>query len=244
MSHQNNLRAALDIAAAVCVTVASIAVVWSLATNRLNGGVAGIGSSTLTPVQNVENLRLQTQMKQVHGLINTTARLVLVEIADFECPYCRKHALETFPRIKRDLLDTNRLAYAFMNFPLENIHSRALAAAQAAACAEQQGKFWDMHKWLFSTPVNLASENMNAGIRALQIDQHSFERCVQGVTPGLRQEIAELRRLGVTSTPTFLLGERTTEGVIAVKRRIAGAVAYDVIKTAIEEVDRSLSARR
>ncbi|PYR49461.1 MAG: hypothetical protein DMF95_12325 [Acidobacteria bacterium] len=76
---------------------------------------------------------------------NVTARVALVEFSDYECPFCGRYATQSFPEVEREYIDTGKIQYAFIDFPLESIHPQAVKAAEAALCAGDQGIYWDMH---------------------------------------------------------------------------------------------------
>src|SRR5512144_2213195 len=96
---------------------------------------------------------IATQNPKAHvTLVTNTARVgqpVIIEVSDFQCPFCRRFATETLPQVKKDLLDSNTVAYGFINLPLESIHPDAMTAAKSLACARNQKRFWEMHAWLF-----------------------------------------------------------------------------------------------
>src|SRR5919205_3448630 len=72
------------------------------------------------------------------------AKLWVVEVSDFQCPYCKRWHAETYPAIKRDYVDAGKVRLAYVNFPLTG-HKNAWPAAEAAMCAALQGKFWELH---------------------------------------------------------------------------------------------------
>jgi protein-disulfide isomerase len=79
----------------------------------------------------------------------SSAPVTIVEYSDFQCPYCARYSTETYPEIKAQYIDTGKVRYMFRHFPL-SFHSEAELAAQAAECAGEQGKFWEMHDTLFA----------------------------------------------------------------------------------------------
>lgn len=237
-------REVLDSVAAISVTVAAIAVIWNTVRPMPRVGLTVQNDGVSERVRNIEAQRLRTSLKFVHGVSDSRARLVLIEVADFECPFCRRHARETYPKLKSEFVDTERIAYGFMNLPLESLHAHAMNAAKAAACADRQAKFWRMHDWLFLNEGHLALEYTKAHLNELGLDTEPFEQCLVQVKRDLDRELAELKRLSIDSTPTFLVGDLATDGTIVLHRRITGAVAYPVMKSAIEETAEALSARR
>lgn len=84
-----------------------------------------------------------------HLLGDPNAKVVLVDFSDYECPYCIRHFNQTWPDIKKNYVDTGKIKVVFKNFPL-NFHPNAQKAAEAAECASDQGKFWEMHDKIFS----------------------------------------------------------------------------------------------
>lgn len=76
------------------------------------------------------------------------AKVTIVEFSDFECPYCARHFTQTWPKIKSEYLDKGLIKLIFKNYPL-TFHTNAQKAAEAAECAKEQGKFWEMHDKLF-----------------------------------------------------------------------------------------------
>src|SRR5690349_8749750 len=87
--------------------------------------------------------------------------VVLVEVADFECPYCGHGARDVLPRIYEKYVDPGKVELVFIDFPLE-MHPHAFQAARAAACAGDQSQFWEMHHLLFANQRELAADRLSA----------------------------------------------------------------------------------
>ena len=81
---------------------------------------------------------------------NPAAAIWLVEVSDFQCPWCKKFHDETFATVKKEYVDSGKIRLAYLNLPL-SMHANAMPAAIAAMCASAQGKFWEMHDKLFDT---------------------------------------------------------------------------------------------
>jgi protein-disulfide isomerase len=151
-----------------------------------------------------------------------SATLVLIEYADFQCPFCRDFARHTLPELEKRYVATGKVQLVFRNLPLQEIHPQALMAAEAAECAEEQGKFWEVHDALFMDQ-RLDETSLLAKVRAADLDLARFSTCVQG--PGavkVRQDLAASRALGLAVTPTFLIGRRQATGLVKVERVITG----------------------
>lgn len=82
------------------------------------------------------------------ALGNKDAKITIVEFADLECPFCKRYFTETFSQLKKDYIDTGKVAYYYRHFPLD-FHPLARPFAQASECANEQGKFWEMHDKIF-----------------------------------------------------------------------------------------------
>lgn len=170
------------------------------------------------------------------------ARLTLVEFSDYECPFCGRYFRETLPQIERDYVQTGKIRYVFRNFPLEAIHKEAFKAAQAADCAGEQGRYWEMHDRLFSHQDALAPENLPDHAREVGLDVASFRRCLDSgrYAAAIRQDLTDGQRAGVRGTPSFFFGVAAPDGTtVKALRRITGAVPYAAFK---ETIDGLLSA--
>ncbi len=164
------------------------------------------------------------------------APIVLIEFADFQCPYCRRYFQDTLPMLDRTFVATGKLRYVFHSFPLQRLHRFAFGAAAAAECAARQGRFWEMHHRLFQQPGQVTPESLEAQAQAVGISVKSFLECKASIGPAIDALVAEARQLDVGSTPTFLIGYRRDNQKVAVQRRVRGAQPYDVFKTAIDDL--------
>lgn len=232
------ILAIIDITASSCIIVTSAAVLWAI----VAGGVAsrrsiGPGSPESVAesvVENVEARQLHVSLDKAEVLYPNGSSVFLIEFSDFQCPFCRKYARETLPQVKRELIDTKRVGYAFFNFPLGQIHQSAMSAAQAATCAGKQHRFWQMHDLLFGDN-KLAPDLFVSHAGSLGLDIPQFQSCVESTRSEVRGSIELGSGLGVTSTPTFFVGRVENNGSVALLRRISGAHPYNVFKTALDE---------
>jgi protein-disulfide isomerase len=176
--------------------------------------------------------------------VRGTGSVALVEFADYECPFCARHAKETAPTIKEELLDSGQIQHVFFNFPLA-IHAHAQKAGEAAECAARQGRFWEMHERLFEDTSALADTDLIAKAAAIGLDVTKFRECLtSGATASdVRADLDEGRRLGVNSTPSFFVGVRQPDGTISLLRRISGAVPFATLSEAIQAAAVSQRAR-
>src|SRR5499426_1689374 len=162
-----------------------------------------------------------------------SAKVVLVEFTDYQCPFCGRHFQQTSPQIERDYVNTGRVRYVVRDFPLESIHKDALKAAEAAHCAGERGQYWQMHDRLFNSQNALAAEHLSAYAGALGLDVQNFRQCLDSdkYSAKIRQDLVEAQKVGVKATPSFLLGVAEPGGSSAkVVKMIAGAHPYTVFK--------------
>lgn len=140
------------------------------------------------------------------------ARVTVVEFADFQCPFCQRHAETTLPRLKDTYGD--RVRYVFRDFPITNLHPNAFQAAEAAQCALAQGKFWDYHDRLFRNPEMLDLAGLKNHAAALGLDRAAFQTCLESRTykSEVQADLDAGIAYGITGTPAFFVNGRAVEG--------------------------------
>lgn len=164
------------------------------------------------------------------------AALTIVEYTDFECPFCARYVRESYPSLIREFVDAGRVRYVLRHLPLESIHPSARGAAQAAECARQQGKFWEMHDRLFANPQALSRADLERTAEALGLGMPAFRQCVDSpaAAQAVSRDVEEAMRAGVTATPSFIIGATQPDGSVKALRRLSGAQPYPVFKAALE----------
>ncbi len=133
------------------------------------------------------------------------ARVVLLEYGDYQCPYCGA-AYPVAKRIQKHL--GSRLRFVFRNFPITNAHPRAQWAAESAEAAATQGKFWEMHDYLYENQESLGDEAFFARFeRKLKLDVAQLEREVSQHVHAerIQEDFVSGVRSGVNGTPTFFI---------------------------------------
>jgi protein-disulfide isomerase len=167
---------------------------------------------------------------------NPKARLTMIEYTDFECPFCARYARDSYPQLIREYVDTGRVRYLVRHLPLESIHPEARGAAQAAECARQQGKFWEMHDRLFANPQALGRAELDRAAEALGLAMPAFRQCVDSPATAelVSRDLEEALRAGITATPSFIIGTTEPDGSVRALRRLSGAQPYATFKAALE----------
>lgn len=165
------------------------------------------------------------------------AKVVLVEFTDYQCPFCARHVRDTMPQIDAEYVKTGKVRYVTREFPLESIHPQAFKAAEAALCAGDQGKYWEMHARLFANQRALAPADLASHAQAVGLDPAKFSQCLEGGTKvaKVRKDLADGAKAGVTGTPAFFIG--VPDGAnVKVARAIRGAHPFASFKEAIDAV--------
>lgn len=138
------------------------------------------------------------------------APVTLVEFSDYQCPFC-KRAHETVEQLIAAYPNDVRLI--FMDYPLP-MHNRAAAAAEAARCAGEQGKYWEYGDSLMKVAGDLSDENLKQRATELSLDAAAFESCISSTKhePSVQSDFTEGNRVGVSGTPTFFINGRMLVG--------------------------------
>jgi protein-disulfide isomerase len=163
------------------------------------------------------------------------APVTVVEFTDYQCPFCKRFIQSTFPQLKRDFIDTGKVRWIVRDLPL-GFHPNANKAAQAAHCAGDQGKFWEMRDTLFRNNTKLGIEQLPAYAREIGLDGDAFDACLasdrhQGQ---IAQDSQEANRIRITGTPSFVIGR--TDGDTVSGQLVIGAQAPAVFTAAIQRV--------
>jgi protein-disulfide isomerase len=161
-----------------------------------------------------------------------TAVVWLVEISDFQCPFCKQWHDETFAKIDQEYVKTGKVRMAYLNFPLTRIHKNAQVAAEAAMCAGVQGKFWELHSSLFQTQPRWAEAKtpllvFDSLASAAGVELKAWDKCMttHATAKLIEADRDRSAKAGVESTPTFFVGDRA----------LAGAFPVDTFRVAIDQ---------
>jgi protein-disulfide isomerase len=140
------------------------------------------------------------------------APLHLVEYGDYECPFCGM-AQPVVEEVQRVLSD--RLCFAYRHFPILSAHPHALRAAEAAEAANEQGRFWPMHKQLFEHQHQLHDEMLVHHAVQIGLDRERFVEDLEShrFISRVREDLSSGARSGVNGTPTFFVNGQRYEGV-------------------------------
>ncbi len=167
------------------------------------------------------------------------ATVTLVEFSDYQCPFCSRHVRETMPGLERDYIATGKVKYVFRNFPIDSIHPLAFTAAEAALCAGEQGRYWEMHGRLFAEQNALKPQDLPKHASALALDQPRFQQCLDSDRHAaqIRKDVDAGQRAGVKGTPSFFIAlTEPNDGPVKSIQIIRGAQPYAAFRAAIDAV--------
>lgn len=140
------------------------------------------------------------------------APITVYEMSDFQCPYCRRHAVDVFPSLEREYINTGKVHWIFINFPLTSIHPNAAAAAELALCGARVGKFWPLHDLLYKyqdtwAPLKDPGQFLLSLADSVHAPRKTLEACLTSgaARPELEADAEAAHRSGAQSTPTFYI---------------------------------------
>ena len=166
--------------------------------------------------------RAQVSLKDTPVRGNPNAPVVLLEYADYECPYCQQ-IQPMLVKLEADF--KGKIAFAFKDAPLP-MHANAQKAAESSHCAGEQGRYWEYHDLLFAKN-DFQLPKLKEYAEFLKLDGVAFSKCLDSGARGelVKSQLAEAQALGIPGTPAFFVNNRF----------ITGAVSYDSLRQVIEE---------
>ncbi len=176
---------------------------------QTRGGGGAVSATTIDP-----NVPLPKAEGYLLG--NADAPVQVIEYADFECPVCAYFATITEPDIRKRLVETGQISLRYMNYHIPS-HPNTWAASQAAACANEQGKFWEMHDAIYNAQdkwAGTATRKPKGVLKDLAeqvgLNTSQWETCfdTQKYQPQLLASQQDAERRQVRGTPTFIIGSK------------------------------------
>lgn len=204
--------------------------IFGYAFNGINSGsnapTGGTGNIVAPTGGGELNLKIDvSQVEEEHVLGDANAKVTIIEFSDFECPFCGKFFTDTLGSIKSEYIDTGKAKLIYKDFPL-SFHQNAQSSAEAAECASEQGKFYEMHDKIFQNQQALAVADLKQYAVELGLDSAEFNDCLD--TEKYKTEVLgdqnEGAKLGVSGTPSFYINGK----------EVVGAQPYSVFKAEID----------
>lgn len=157
---------------------------------------------------------------------DSNAPVTIIEFSDYECPFCGRHFQQTYPQIVREYVDTGKVKIVFRDFPL-SFHPNAQKAAEAAECAGEQRKYWEMHDKLFENQNALEVNSLKQYAKELGLNIKTFDDCLDSgkMASEIQKDSEDGQNAGVSGTPTFFIN-----GI-----PLTGAQPFEAFKQIIEQ---------
>ena len=184
----------------------------------------------------IEDMSIDLSGAPVKGQPN--APVTLVEVSDYHCPFCQRHFLTTQPQIDATYVASGKLRHVFIHLPIDQLHPDAFRSHEGAACAAEQGKFWELHAKLFQKPVRTIDEIV-AYAQSAGLDAAALRACMDSgkYKEAVRASVKKMSVLGVGSTPMFLVGRTPAAGQpMEIDAVVEGAHPFEQFKSSIDAV--------
>ncbi len=166
------------------------------------------------------------------------APIAIVEFSDFQCGYCRLAWKETVPELLKNEIAAGKVKLVYRDFPIQSAHPSAVMAAEAAQCANEQGKFIEMHDKIFSEQqkisdstqqftIAFSEDDIKKWASEVGLDTSAFNSCLSSdkYLPEIEKDLQDGVNAGVTGTPTFFIG-KVQNGRLVSPVKLPGAYPY------------------
>lgn len=176
-----------------------------------------------------------------HAIGSADAPVTLVEFGDYQCPFCKQFYADAYPELKKNYIDTGKIRFVSRDFPLE-FHTHALRAAEAARCAGDQGKYWELHDALYSETAAPDDSVIEKAAEGLSLDVSALQSCIASdkYRSDVQKDAAEAAALQISGTPTFVLAKSAKDKLEGV--RIVGVQPFVTFQSAIENLLKAVAA--
>ena len=170
-----------------------------------------------------------------YAIGRSDAPVTLVEFADFQCPFCKKFHTDAYAELKKNYIDTGKVRFVSRDLPLE-FHTFALKAAEAARCAGDQQKYWEMRDALYANPAVPNDDAIKKAVESLALDANGFKACLDSdkYKADVQKDASEAATLQISGTPTFVLAKSAKDKLDGV--RIVGAQPFASFDAVIQQM--------
>jgi protein-disulfide isomerase len=194
----------------------------SVNSNLRSLGYAGaqadnVPSQIAEPIKNVPKTDTRLDMKLLSDddpfKGDENAPVTIVEWSDFQCPFCARFYKDTMAQIEERYVKTGKVKIVYRDFPL-SFHPFALKAAEAAECADEQGRFWDMHDKIFGNQGSLNEENLELWAQEIGLEYAKFNDCMDSgkMAAEVNKDLEDGSAAGIRGTPGFIINGKLVSG--------------------------------
>jgi protein-disulfide isomerase len=170
-----------------------------------------------------------------YAIGSADAPVTLVEFADYQCPYCKRFHTDAYAELKKNYIDTGKLRFVSRDLPLE-FHPYAMKAAEAARCAGDQQKYWELRDALFSNAAPPNDDAIAKAAEALALDRTALQSCLSSekYKAEVQKDANDAASLQISGTPTFVLAKSAKDKLDGV--RMIGAQPFTAFQSAIDRL--------
>jgi protein-disulfide isomerase len=181
--------------------------------------------------------RAKLNLEGFQMLGSPSAPLTMVEFTDYQCPFCQNFHVTTFSQLKKNYIDTGKVRFYSRDLPLD-FHPNAMRAAEAARCAIDQGKYWQLRDVMGANPDKLDIEHIVGFAADLKMDAAAFRVCVinEKHKNEVQTDVMEAMKIGANGTPTFVVGKSTPTGVDG--ELVMGALPFAVFDDKLKALEK------
>jgi len=146
---------------------------------------------------------------------NPDALITIIEFSDFQCPFCANFHQDTLPQLEKNYISTGKVNFVYRDFPIQSIHPNAIPAALASECADDQGKFWEIHDMIFENQGTWQGLEILQSVSLFKqyaseigLDAEEFDSCMDSGKhlEEIRNDLDDGRDYDITGTPGFFVG--------------------------------------
>ncbi len=169
-----------------------------------------------------------------HWMGRDDAPVTIVEFTDYQCPFCRRYHTETFAQLKKNFIDTGKVRFGSRDLPL-SFHANAQKAAEAAWCAGEQNKYWELRDTMINNAADLSADAIVKYAQTDGLDIASFKACANAdkYKDQIQKDRADASTVGISATPSFVIGKTATDALDG--ERVVGALPESVFETEIQK---------
>ena len=168
-----------------------------------------------------------------------SAKITLMEISDYHCPFCKRQTQQTFPQLVTEYIKPGKVQFVFVDYPIAQLHPTAARAHEAAICAGEQNKYWEMHVSLFSSPVAKDDAALVSQAKQVGVNEGTFRSCLASGrhASSIQASVSRMEQLVISGTPMVVLGYTPAPGQpLKVEKYVYGAQPYSAFKEAIDSL--------
>lgn len=188
-------------------------------------GVFNSTSNTSKDINKLNPINMNSLIDDDSIKGDPNAPITIIEFSDYECPFCQRFYLTTYQQIVENYIDTGKVNLVYRDFPL-SFHQNAQKAAEAAECAGEQGKYYEMHDLLFEKGVEGGIDSFKNYASEIGLNQAEFDECLDSgkMESEVKKDFADGQALGISGTPSFIINGKI----------LVGAQPYSVFEKEIE----------